>query len=66
MAHEGEAGTIEEANDLRDLEKRLKILFRIAVQIKAGNLPETYSAEGARLAAKYEGEELEAYAYEVY
>ncbi|KKM19641.1 hypothetical protein LCGC14_1653610, partial [marine sediment metagenome] len=27
---------------------------------------ETYSAEGARLAAKYEGEELEAYAYEVY
>ena len=58
--------TIEEANELKEMEKRLKILFRIAVDIKAGSLPETYSAEGARLAAKYEGEDLEAYAYEVY
>ena len=66
MAHEGEVGTIEEANELKEMEKMLKILFRIAVDIKAGILPETYSAEGARLAAKYEGEELEAYAYEVY
>ena len=66
MAHGGDVGTIEEASELRDLEKRLKILFRIAVQIKAGNLPETYSSEGSRLAAKYEGEELEEYAYEVF
>ncbi|KKN23202.1 hypothetical protein LCGC14_0907450, partial [marine sediment metagenome] len=27
---------------------------------------ETYSAKGAELANKYEGEELEEYAYEVY
>jgi len=66
MAHEGAIGTIEEANELRDMEKKLKILFRIAVQIKAGSLPEDYSAKGAELANKYEGEELEAYAYEVY
>lgn len=66
MAHEGAVGTIEEANELKEMEKKLKILFRIAVQIKAGTLPESYSAEGARLAAKYQGEELEAYAFEVY
>lgn len=63
MAHEGEVGTIEEANELRDMEKMLKILFRIAVDIKAGLLPETYSAKGAELAKKYEGEDLEAYAF---
>ena len=64
MAHE--VGTIEEANELKEMEKKLKILFRIAVDIKAGILPETYSAKGAELANKYEGEELEEYAFEVY
>ncbi|KKL70867.1 hypothetical protein LCGC14_2100660, partial [marine sediment metagenome] len=37
MAHE--VGTIEEANELKEMEKKLKILFRIAVDIKAGILP---------------------------
>ncbi len=64
MAHE--VGTMEEATELKEMEKKLKILFRIAVQIKAGSLPETYSVKGTELAKKYEGEDLEAYAYEVY
>ena len=66
MAYGDEVGTMEEATELKKMEKRLKILFRIAVQIKAGSLPETYSAKGAELASKYEGEDLEEYAYEGY
>ncbi len=63
MAHGDDVATIEQADSLEEEVKRMKILFRIAVQIKAGSLPESYSAKGTELANRYPGEELEEYAY---
>lgn len=62
MAHE-EAVTMEKADVMSEVVKKMKILFRIALDIKAGRLPDSFSTKGAELAAKYEGEELEEYAY---
>ena len=61
MAHEGV--TMEVAEAMSEEVKKMRILFRIADDIKAGRLPESYSAKGAELAAKYSGEELQEYAY---
>ena len=55
--------TMEKAEELDDKVKKLRILYRIAQQIKAGTLPASYSIKGAELAAKYSGEELEEYAW---
>ncbi len=63
MAHELATESPSELIELREEEKKLRILFRIAVQIKAGSLPESYSQKGKELADKYEGEDLEGYAY---
>ena len=62
MAHEGTA-MLEAAEELREEEKKMRILFRIALDIKAGRLPVSFSTKGAELADKYDGEELEEYAW---
>ncbi len=48
---------------MKEKERKLQILYRIAVDIKKGTIPASYSKKGAELADKYPGEELEAYAY---
>lgn len=58
-----EVATLEKADALREEEKKMRILYRIAQQIKAGTLPASYSIKGAELATKYSGEELEEYAW---
>ena len=63
MPHDLSSESPSELIELREEEKKLRILFRIAVQIKAGSLPESYSQKGKELANKYEGEDLEGYAY---
>ncbi len=54
---------MEVADEIREEEKKMRILFRIAQQIKSGTLPASYSKKGAEMAANYEGEELEEYAW---
>ncbi len=66
MAHEDGLVTMEMATDMTETIKQMRILFQIAVDIKAGRLPEDYSAKGAELAAKFEGEELEEFAFGSY
>ena len=61
MAHE--VATMEQAEGLQEEVKRLKILYRIALDIKKGVIPVSFSKKGAELASKYEGEQLEEYAY---
>ena len=58
-----DTATIERMEAIREEEKMMRILYRIAVEIKKGNLPPSYSKKGAELASKYEGEALEEYAY---
>ena len=53
----------EEMTELLDQQKELQTLFMIAVDIKAGRLPESYSVKGTEFANKYEGEELEKFAF---
>lgn len=48
---------------LKEEERKMRTLYRIAVDIKKGTIPSTYSKKGAELAEKYSGEELEEYAY---
>ena len=43
--------------------KDMRRLYRIALDIKAGRLPVTFSKKGAELASKFEGEELEKVAF---
>jgi len=60
---EGETQSTEKLEELREKEKERQILFRIALSIKKGETPASYSKKAAALAEKYEGEELEKLAY---
>jgi len=54
---------LEALKKAEEKERKMRTLFCIAVDIKAGRLPATYSKKAAELAEKYSGEDLEAYAY---
>ena len=55
----GEMLAMEKLEGLKKKEREMRILYSIAVDIKAGNLPASYSKKGAELAEKYSGEQLE-------
>lgn len=58
-----ETASIETMDKLREEEQKMRTLYRIAVAIKKGEIPASYSKKAAELATKYEGEELEEYAF---